>query len=459
MPELPEVETVKRELEKKIKNKIFLKPIIYYPNCVKTDLNSYINDIENKKIISLSRRGKFLIINLSDKEEILFHLRMEGKLFVVNKNNYETKHLSLFIPFKDDEEGLAFYDVRKFGVTYLIKDEKDSPLSTLGPEPFDLNDSSYLFDKYSKSNKPIKELLLDQNIMCGLGNIYADEVLFASTISPFKEGRKISEEECSRILKNSKEILNLAILNKGSTVRSYKASQHVKGSFQSFLKVYSKENQLCSRCKSYHIKKRKLDGRGTSYCPKCQHTLYSICLTGKIASGKSEVLKILKKNNFVIFSADDEVKNILNDEKFKKILKKKFPYIFLNDDIDKNKVFTLLFEDKVFSRNYLNLIYSELKNRINDFIIKNDGVRKAFEVPRVYDAKMEKIFDFIIGVESINQKENLYKREKSIKKLSFNDLNSYDKHKRELDYIIHNDNKIEDLEEEVSKMISFLDKK
>ncbi len=458
MPELPEVETVKRELLN-IKNKVLDKPIIYYANCIKTPIDEYENGLVNNWVIDIDRYGKFLIIKLSNNTKILFHLRMEGKLFVVDKNNHSIKHLSLFIPFLNSNDGLAFYDTRKFGVTYLLKNEDKGPLAKLGKEPFEIENASYLYSKYHKSNKYLKELLLNQEIMCGLGNIYADEVLFSSSLSPFMKGKDVTLKQCDDILENSKKILNEAILNKGSTIRTYKASQHVKGSFQSFLKVYSRENQKCLKCNSYFIKKRKLDGRGTSYCSKCQHTGYSICITGKIASGKSEVLKMLKERNFVIFSADDEIKNMYQDASFLKVLKNKFSLIFDNNKLNKEKIFKLLFSDDKFNREYLSCINSELKKRINEFIIKNDGVKKAFEVPRVFDAKMEKMFDFIIGVESINQEKHLIKREKNNNRLSFNKLNAYDSNIDKIDYIIHNDFELKSLEEEVDKMILFIDEK
>ena len=457
MPELPEVETVKEELKKHILGKVLDKPKVFYTPVIKTDLKTYQNDMVGKKILSITREGKFIIFHLSDKKKIIFHLRMEGKLFVVDKNEYDKNHLSLLFPFKNDEEGLAFYDVRKFGVTYYLDEDEKGPLEKLGKEPFDIKDSSYLYERYKKSNKPVKELLLDQSIMCGLGNIYADEVLFASKISPFKLGKNLNKEECEDILKSSIDILNVAIKNKGSTIRTYKASQHVKGSYQKFLKVYSHENQICSCCNSYYIKKRKLDGRGTSYCSKCQHSGYCICLTGKIAAGKSEALKILKDEGFKIFSADEIIRDFYQDKKFLKELKYKFPDVFNDKGIDKELIYKKLFADKKFESQYLNVIYSSLKEKINEFIIINDGFKKAVEVPRVFDAKMEKLFDFIIGIESVNQKENLFKREKSIKRLSFNDMNSYDEHIDDLTYIIHNDHKLEDLKIEVKKMVKYID--
>lgn len=457
MPELPEVETVRLQLLKKIKNKTFLKPIIYYKNLIKTDIDEYISGIENTTILDINRKGKFLIFDLSNDKKILFHLRMEGKLFVVYKKDYDKKHLSLLIPFSDDT-ALAFYDVRKFAVSYLLKKDEQGPLVDVYLDPLQLDDFSYLYKEYSKYNKPIKELLLDQKILSGIGNIYADEILFDCKISPFKKGKDITLKECENILNSAKKILTLAIENNGSTIKSYKASQHVKGSFQQFLKVYSKDGQYCQCCNTFKIKKRRLNGRGTSYCPKCQHTGYTLCLTGKIASGKSEVLKMLKEYSFITFSADDVIRNMYLDKSILKVLQKEFPFLFINNELSKEKIFEYLTKDKSFNKKYLNFLYKELKIKINSFIVENDKVNKVFEIPRVFDAKMEDMFDFIVGVESINQKENLFKREKSIKRLSFNDLNSYDKHKDELYYIIHNDFDFTHLKNEIDSMIKKINK-
>ena len=255
MPELPEVETVKRTLEKEIIGKILLEPTIYYSPLIKTDLDEYRKGVIGTRINSLSRRGKFLMIHLSNDHQLLFHLRMEGKLFVVDKKEHSTKHLSLFIPFKDSEKGLAFYDTRKFGVSYYLKENSESPVDKLGPEPFEIKDSEHLKERYNHYNKPIKELLLDQTIMSGLGNIYADEVLFAAQISPFKKGADLSKDETDRILLESKRILELAILNQGSTVKSYKPAENVHGNFQDFLQVYSREGKICQKCHTFKIQK------------------------------------------------------------------------------------------------------------------------------------------------------------------------------------------------------------
>ena len=210
MPELPEVETVRRELEKGLLNKRFDTPVVYYRGVIHSPYEEYVSALKGKMVTSITRRGKYLLLHLDDDHKILFHLRMEGKLFIV-KEEHSLSHLSLYLPFLEEEGGLAFYDVRKFGVTLYCREEDDSPLSLVGPEPFDIKDHLFLFAKYHNSARHVKELLLDQSIMSGLGNIYADEVLFRSRISPFKKGKDLTKEDCDMLLEQSKKILKLQL--------------------------------------------------------------------------------------------------------------------------------------------------------------------------------------------------------------------------------------------------------
>jgi dephospho-CoA kinase len=296
--------------------------------------------------------------------------------------------------------------------------------------------------------------------MCGLGNIYADEVCFASSISPFLLGNKLSLDNVKAILENSKKILLKAIENNGSTVHSYKASQDVSGSFQNFLKVYSNEGKLCSKCKSVKIEKRRLGGRGTSLCVKCQHAGVNVAITGKIASGKSLVLSAFEKLGYKTFSADKEVALLYSDENFLKELKKKFPTVF-TPELDKKVIAEKLISDKKFKREYETYIHSIIKTKVNEFIVKHDGLDKAFEIPLLFDAKMDKSFTFTIGVESNKQLEHLKIRgdKDAEKRLDFNNINSFDKNKHKLDYIIVNDFDKEELFDKVKEIDKDIKKK
>lgn len=449
MPELPEVETIKRELEKVIIGKTFLHPEILFFGCIKSDIKNY--SLYNKKILSITREGKFLIIHLSSDEKLLFHMRMEGKLYVVNKKDHSTSHLSLFIPFKDDDTGLAFYDTRKFGVTYLLKENERGPLNKLGKEPFDI-DSDFLYEKYHSSKKCIKELLLDQEIMSGLGNIYADEVLFSCKLSPFKSGDELAKEDCLNIKTESIRILNLAIKNNGSTVRTYHAKEGMDGKFQNLLNVYTKKNEECKLC-HHKIEKRYLNGRGCEYCPNCQKTGLNIAITGKIGSGKSLAVSFFKEEEFISFSCDDYVHSLYTNTAYLESLKKDFPFLF-TPSLNKELIAKKLLEDKVFKRKYTLTIFSSVRKGINDFIIKNDGKDKIFEIPLLFDSHLDKDFSILVGIETNRQQEHLKERGDDISRIKFNDLNSYDKNKDKLNYILHSDYSKDNLREQVKVLIN-----
>ncbi len=460
MPELPEVETVKRELEKIMLNKTLLTPQVFFKGAIKSDYETYLKEINDKTVVSFSRKGKFLLINLNDNQRILFHLRMEGKLFVVDKDDHTTKHLTLFIPFKNDDKGLAFYDVRKFGITQLLKEGELGPLEKLGLEPSEIEDASYLYEKIKNSNKTIKELLLDQTIIAGIGNIYDSEILFKSSISPFREGKTITLNECETIIKNSQEILDKAIINNGSTIRSYQASQKVHGSFQEFLQVYQNDG-YCKSCHTIKVQKISIEGRGTYYCPKCQHTGITLGITGKIGSGKSLATSFFKDDGYLTISSDDIVHDLYNNVDFIAKLKKNFPEIFKDGIISKETISKLLQSDKKFKNKYQNYIFKEVKKEIENFIIKNDGKNKAVEVPLLFDAHFESLFTYIVGVETVHQKEHLLTRgDKNVEeRIKFNDLNSYDKNRDKLDFVLHSDSTIEYLHKQVDDVVREIEKR
>lgn len=269
MPELPEVETVRKTLKKHILNKTIKKVEIYYDDIVVNDKEEFINLVQNKKIIDILRVGKWLIFDLEDYY-LLSHLRMEGKYFLKDRKEIRNKHEHVI--FFLDDITLRYHDTRKFGKMYLVKKEElylNSPLKNIGLEPF--NDKltiDYLKGKILK-NKPIKSLLLEQNIIAGIGNIYADEILFLSKINPFTKGKDLNDNNLALIIKYSKEVMEKAIEMGGTTIRSYTSSLGVTGRFQQELLVHCREHEKCYFCHQ-EIVKTVIQGRGTYYCPNCQ---------------------------------------------------------------------------------------------------------------------------------------------------------------------------------------------
>ncbi|MBQ6546409.1 MAG: DNA-formamidopyrimidine glycosylase [Bacilli bacterium] len=271
MPELPEVETVRRALLKKLKGKQIKEITILHNNVFeKQDIEKVKQNIKNQTINDILRRGKWLEFVLDDYY-LLSHLRMEGKYVYRNINDPIERHQLVLFNI-DNDISLRYRDVRKFGKMYLIKKEDvgNSPISKLGLEPWDDNlDSSYLKEKYKRKNLPIKTVLLDQSIITGIGNIYADEILFLSKINPHKKAKDLETKELQSIIDNTKQVLDKAIDEKGTTIRSYTSEEGVKGNNQNNLYVHMREKEPCKLCKEA-IVKEKIGGRGSYYCPNCQ---------------------------------------------------------------------------------------------------------------------------------------------------------------------------------------------
>lgn len=268
MPELPEVETVRCVLEKCILNKKIINVDIIYEGMIENDVNYFKEALINNTIISLQRRGKYLIFELPDYY-LISHLRMEGKYYYRVGDTNIDKHEHVRICF-DDDSYLVYHDTRKFGKMKIItKDFIEEYFAKLGVEPNNLT-TTYLHNKLIKSNKCIKTLLLDQSIIAGLGNIYANEVLFASNINPFKSGKNINIGEVDNIINTSRSIINKAISCGGTTIKSYTSSLGVSGTYQNYLQVHMKEKELCTKCMNNLILKDRIDGRSVYYCPNCQ---------------------------------------------------------------------------------------------------------------------------------------------------------------------------------------------
>ena len=272
MPELPEVETVKETLKKQILNRVITKVKVIYPNIIEYPTsNTFIKNLKNQKINDIKRRGKWLMFELDDYF-LLSHLRMEGKYYIRNKDEELKKHDHIIFTLDNDTE-LRYNDTRKFGRMHLLRKEKafdSKPLNELGKEPWDEDLTiPYLKEQFENKKLPIKTVLLDQSIIVGIGNIYADEILFLCKINPNKKACDLTTKDLENIIKYTKDILDSAIKKGGTTIRSYESSEGVHGKFQNNLLVHNKENEECIVCKS-KIVKIKVGSRGTYYCPKCQ---------------------------------------------------------------------------------------------------------------------------------------------------------------------------------------------
>jgi len=272
MPELPEVETVKEALKHKVLNKKIKDVKIYYSKIVEYPTNDeFVKKLIGETINDIKRRGKWLMFEF-DNYYLLSHLRMEGKYNYKKTSDELNKHEHIEFIF-DNDYSLRYQDTRKFGRMYLYEKvgiNDKPPLNELGLEPWDNNlDVTYLKEQYKNKKKEIKSILLDQGIIVGIGNIYADEILFLSKINPYKKACDLNDLELKSIIENTKKVLEAAIKDGGTTIKSYTSEEGVHGRFQQNLNVHQRKDEECKECKS-KIVKVVIGGRGTYYCPKCQ---------------------------------------------------------------------------------------------------------------------------------------------------------------------------------------------
>lgn len=271
MPELPEVETVCRSLKELIIGKRINKVEVFYERIIQSDLTEFKELLVKQTFRDIKRRGKYILFVLDDYI-IVSHLRMEGKYFL--KGNEEKDKHEHVIFYLENEETFRYNDTRKFGTMQLFKTNnyeeviKLDPLKKLGIEPIsgDLT-KEYLKEKFKNKKEPIKTALLDQTIICGLGNIYADEVCFMARVNPKQKACEVSEEKLEKIIESSIIVLNKAISLGGTTIKSFVSSHAVTGLFQNELLVHTKE--VCPICNK-KITKIYVGGRGTYYCEDCQ---------------------------------------------------------------------------------------------------------------------------------------------------------------------------------------------
>ncbi|MET3644097.1 DNA-formamidopyrimidine glycosylase [Streptococcus gallinaceus] len=271
MPELPEVETVRRGLERLVLGKELKTVEVRVPKMIRSGVEDFVTYLPGQKFVSVGRRGKYLLIYLTDFV-LISHLRMEGKYLLFPDQVPENKHFHVFFKLTDGST-LVYQDVRKFGTMELVDSEVVEAYfqsRKIGPEPIEADFQLCHFqEKLSKSAKPIKNHLLDQTLVAGLGNIYVDEVLWAAQIHPSRSSSSLTDEESARLREEIIRILQLAVEKGGSTIRTYRNALGEDGTMQEYLQVYGKTGQKCPRCQTT-IEKIQLGGRGTHFCSKCQ---------------------------------------------------------------------------------------------------------------------------------------------------------------------------------------------
>ena len=277
MPELPEVETIRRGLSKFILNKKIVQAEVL---CEK----SWVGERVTGTVVALRRYGKALIIDLDTGKSLMIHLRMTGQLIWRGAEQYAAGHPSenfvaelpnkqTRVIFKFEDGVLYFNDQRKFGFVKVLLTsgvENDEFIKKLAKEPWQM-DAKELYDKFQRhKNAPVKAVLLDQTIICGLGNIYADEALFDASVHPETRAGALNEKQVEAILMGARKVMQESIDSGGSTMATYVRADGTRGDYlEKFAKVFRREGESCVRCGTKIVKIR-VAGRGTHICPKCQ---------------------------------------------------------------------------------------------------------------------------------------------------------------------------------------------
>ena len=268
MPELPEVETTVRAINK-FENENLIRIIIHNRN-LRWKVDKSIEKIQNEKIFKISRRAKYILIQLKDFC-LMLHLGMSGNLRIQkNTDNFYKKHDHAEFIFKNEK--VIFNDVRRFGSIHLTKNLNEHQLiKNLGVEPLSEQfDGNYLYDICKNSNLEIKKLLMDQRRIVGVGNIYASESLFLSKVSPEKISKKLSIKNCLDLSNSIKKVLNKAIKMGGTTLKDFYSADGNQGYFKIKLNVYGRDGEVCNSCNNIIIKKI-IGQRSTFMCTKCQN--------------------------------------------------------------------------------------------------------------------------------------------------------------------------------------------
>lgn len=271
MPELPEVETVRRQLAKRIVGMHVTKVIITYAKMIQGSVTDFVAHVEGATFLEPTRVGKYLFLHLDNGYTIISHLRMEGKYHYDKVDGVQSRHCH--VRFQSTEAELAYLDTRKFGTMELVKTDNISQVESiakLGPEPFfETCTQTYLYEQLQKRKMALKSVLLDQRVVCGIGNIYADEILFATRLNPQMPACAVSKQKAGQIITEARRILENGIRAGGASIRTYQSLDTIDGMFQLELAVHMQKDKPCQNCQT-PIVKIKVGGRGTYYCPRCQ---------------------------------------------------------------------------------------------------------------------------------------------------------------------------------------------
>jgi formamidopyrimidine-DNA glycosylase len=267
VPELPEVETIRAQLAPRLEGRALTRVEILDPRLTRPyDLFEVAEELEGDRVIAVERRGKYLLLRLESGLGLLVHLRMTGG-FHWSPVSHERAVLEL-----DDGSRLVYRDVRRFGTWLVVERDELAPYLAAknGPEPLGSRfTAAWLGAQLARRKAALKAVLLDQRVVAGLGNIYADEALWRARLSPLRPADGLRADEVVRLVRAIRAALRKGIARQGSTLRDYAAPDGGSGSMQEEFRVYGRDGEPCPRCRTM-IAKTRVGGRGTWYCPRCQ---------------------------------------------------------------------------------------------------------------------------------------------------------------------------------------------
>jgi formamidopyrimidine-DNA glycosylase len=265
MPELPEVETIKNELAPYVIGRSVSGLSLFWEGIVRqASPEEFCARLIGQKITGLGRRGKYLIFSLSSGQALIIHLKMTGSLWLKEPGKFVRAVIHL-----DDGGNIYFRDPRKFGIMWLV-DDKESVARKLGPEALGEGfTAKVLAERLSQRTAPIKALLCDQSLVAGIGNMYADEALFAAKIHPMRAGKSLSKKEVERLYKAIRQVLTAGINEKGASTDTYFRPSGEKGTAHSQFRVAHRRGKSCPVCGT-PLERIPVRNRGSYFCPKCQ---------------------------------------------------------------------------------------------------------------------------------------------------------------------------------------------
>ena len=458
MPEFPEVNVVIKKLEMRTLGKTVKSVEVLRNQTIEGNVDNFKKTLEGATIASFEQVGKFIVFHLSNKNVIISHLRMEGKYFFKEESAPIGKHDLVIFHFVDNTK-LVYNDTRRFGrmsVESELNYKDVPPLCNVGPNPFEMKNASLLEKAYKNKSIAIKTALLDQSIMSGLGNIYTDEVLFITKVHPETPAKMVSRSKLEEILKASKQVLEGAMKAGGSTIHSFTSEEGIAGDFQVQLQVYGKNGDTCPRCGT-EFRKIFVNGRGTTYCPKCQKNpgipvLFGI--TGPIGAGKSTISQLIAKHGFKVLDCDKIVHDLYKTNEMQDKLSRIIPGLkIVNNDIDRAWLKSYLIQfpnkkrqlEKIVHKEVVEVVEHELKHSKQPVIV---------EAAFLFETDLHLLCDktIFVNIDQKKQFSNLESRNDDIGKAILLNSNFDYSNMKKATYVINNDKDIANLEKQVNSI-------